>query len=258
MTKEVTTPEEQSVHQAVPYIAPDDSGMDDLDSSDFSVPMLRLLQPLSKNVLSPPDHLKDKLKAGLVLNNLTEDVSEEVDIVFATIRKVYIEWVPASKGGGMQGIYHKGDPFLTQFHTSELEKACVKLTNGNDLVKTLYMYGVQIDADGNTTPVVIPMSKTQLKPAAKILGNVKLRKFTRDGLSIPTGLNRVQFKLGTVSRTNDKGTWYVWVIKDTKLIDETATQEDEALYNEAVSLSHAIKSGEHDIEPDAKNPDGPF
>ena len=109
-------------------------GLDDLDSSDRSVPFLKVLE---KN--SPEIETVDGAKAGMIIDTATLKLYETIRFVPACREHVFVEWVPIDNGGGLVASYGMGEDIAKWAKT---QRGKISLRNGNDLVETFYLFGI--------------------------------------------------------------------------------------------------------------------
>ena len=140
-------------------------GLDDLDSSDRSIPFIKVLE---KN--SPEIETVDGAKAGMFINTATQQLYTSIRFVPACRDHMYVEWVPVDNGGGLVASYGLQEP-ISQWAKSQRGK--ITLKNGNDLIETFYLFGFVLpeedDEDGEPYAAVISFTSTRIKAYKSIV-----------------------------------------------------------------------------------------
>lgn len=174
-------------------------GLDDLDSSDKSIPFLKVLE---KN--SPEIETVDGAKPGMIIDTATLEVYESIRFVPACREHAFVEWVPIDNGGGLVANYGMEEP-ISKWALSQ--RGRIRLKNGNDLVETFYLFGVLLpdagDDEAEPKPAVIAFTSTRIKTYKSIVNR-------SDGIML----------LGASGR-KFKAPWFchVWRIGTTKKVD---------------------------------------
>lgn len=133
-------------------------GLEDLDSSDRSVPFIKVLEKNSPEIETVPG-----AKPGMFINTATQQLYESIRFVPAVRDHMFVEWVPIDNGGGLVASYGILEP-ISKWAKSQRGK--IKLKNGNDLVETFYLYGILVpedDSDEEPQPVVISFTSTRIR-----------------------------------------------------------------------------------------------
>lgn len=217
------------------------AGFEGTSGKDLSVPFISILQSNSPQVEN-----KDPAGAesGMLFNTVTRElISGEKGIVFLPVHKelAYVEWVPRSKGGGFVGLH---DP------NSDTVKAIVKANGGklgklkigeNELIETVYVYGLILDDDGLETKGfgVISFTSTKIKPQKDWFTAMYLLKGKP-----PLFANRAVIR--TIKQKNEHGTFYNFRIdplKKTWLDSLINPLEEGALLAEAREFRDLVISG---------------
>lgn len=226
---------------------PVDTAMfDDNDGSDFegagqesyAIPFLKILQSLSPQCKkSEPEYIKGA-EEGDFFNTVTEEVfsNEQGGVMFIPcyFKRVFNLWLPKAEGGGFRGSISsaEGEVLLRQCTRNDKNEDITP--DGLVLVDTREHYGLVVDADNNSTPVLLALSSTQIKESKKWMTLMQ-------GLRLPNGKEAPMashiYQLTTIGRSNDQGSWAV--LKVTK-VGYVPTHE---LYEKAVEFREMIRSG---------------
>lgn len=175
-------------------------GLDDLDSSDKSVPFIKVLE---KN--SPEIETVEGAKPGMFINTATLQLYDSIRFVPACRDHMFVEWVPIDNGGGLVAS-HAMDTPIAKWAASQRGK--ISLKNGNDLVETFYLFGIVLPEEDDTEgadpyPAVISFTSTRIKAYKSIVNR-------SDSIMLP-GANGRKFK----------APWFchVWRITSEKKVD---------------------------------------
>lgn len=182
-------------------------GLNDLDSSDRSVPFLKVLE---KN--SPEIETVDGAKAGMIIDTSTMKLYDTIRFVPACREHAFVEWVPVDNGGGLVASYGMNED-ISRWAKSQRGK--IKLKNGNDLVETFYLFGILLPNEGDDEaepkPVVISFTSTRIKTYKSIVN--------RSDSIMLSGQNGRKFKapwfchvwrIGTLKKVDGNQSWYLY------------------------------------------------
>lgn len=144
------------------------AGFEDMGRDDFAIPFLHILQPTSPITMERED-----ARPGMILNTVSGDIypSEKaknaagVTFVPCYRQHVFVEWKPRDEKGGGGGYVatHEVDAEVVLKAKAEQKFGEYKV-NGNDLVETFYVYGIQVKPDGLFEPCVAAFVSTKIKP----------------------------------------------------------------------------------------------
>ena len=194
------------------------TGFDNVNQEDLGIPFLTILQKGSPQV--DKDHADyatkgiDGAEVGDIINTVSNTViasaSEEFEFVPCSYQKLFMEWTPRNKGGGLVKT-HKDANILLECQRNEQGQDTLR--NGNLIITTAYFYGIAI-VDGARTPCVIGLASTQLKKAKQWLNMAMSLKMTApNGSKYTPPMFSHTYKLSSVPEKNEKGTWRGWCIK---------------------------------------------
>lgn len=180
------------------------AGINELDSSDKSIPFLKIIEKGS-----PEMEEGIGAQPGMLINTATKKLYDSVRFVPACREHAYVEWVPVDNGGGLVSSYPATAPISVW---AKSQRGKVKLKNGNDLVETFYLFGVIVEDDGGVTPAVIAFTSTRIatyktitnKASALMLPGSNGRKFNPPWFAHA-------WRIGSKKETDDKKrTWFVF------------------------------------------------
>ncbi|MGH8601327.1 MAG: hypothetical protein ACREXR_00645 [Gammaproteobacteria bacterium] len=215
---------------------PDDGGNDfgRISSDDVAMPMLVILQDLSRQVKPRDSEFNPDAKVGMILNSVTGEVfpgDGTLHVVPCALVKTYVEWVPRTQGGGFVAS-HKDD---VAFNTATRTDKIWVLPNGNEIAPTMMHYGLVV-TNGHKFPAVIPMSKTQLRQSRKWIARMQMQSMvTSDGDR--SRIFHYKYPLITVVESKDQYSWYGW------RIGESVSLKGEQLCTEAQLFTNSLASG---------------
>lgn len=182
-------------------------GLDDLDSSDRSVPFLKVLE---KN--SPEIEELDGAKPGMIIDTSTQKLYESVRFIPACREHAFVEWVPIDNGGGLVASYGMGEDISKWAKT---QRGKISLKNGNDLVETFYLFGILLpeegDDDSEPKPVVISFTSTRIKTYKSIVNrsdSIMLRGTGGRKFKAPWFCH--VWRIGTVKKQDGNQSWYLY------------------------------------------------
>lgn len=230
------------------------TGVDDITQQEAGIPFIKVLQ-----AQSPEVHGSAKIEgaaAGMFLHTGTGELLETLNFVPAVRQHLFVEWVPREKGGGFRGIYDVNSDVVSQAIDSSQEFGKYKTAAGNDLVETFYLYGYLVDEDGNPTSVgVLAFTSASIKRYRKqFAGPVK--HCLVNGKRPPIFGHQLQ--IGTVSETNEKGTWYnfdiTFAVKNN--VKASLLPPDSVAYQAAKMLNAAVTGGEVKADFESQEPAG--
>src|SRR5687768_6899489 len=194
-----------------------DTGFENVTSKDLIIPRLTILQGLSPQVTQGKPEFDPNAKVGDVYDvGLQERFPNGVVFIPVLYSKAYLEWAPRNSGKGLQGI-HNDDRILDE--TEDDEKGRPTLKNGNYIVETAQLYGINVTAAFRKC--FLPMSSTQLKKARRLLTLATSEKLPRaDGSFFTPPLYYRSYRLTTVPESNNEGNWKGWKIERDKALNE--------------------------------------
>ena len=181
-------------------------GLDDLDSSDRSIPFIKVLE---KN--SPEIETVDGAKPGMFINTATMKLYDSIRFVPATRDHMFVEWVPIDNGGGLVASYGLQEP-ISQW--AKAQRGKIKLKNGNDLVETFYLYGILLPEEGeddDPQPVVISFTSTRIKAYKSIVNrsdSIMLRGASGRKFKAPWFCH--VWRLTTEKKVDGNQSWYIY------------------------------------------------
>lgn len=162
-------------------------------AEDFAIPFLYILQSNSPQVKKSSGDYVEGAEEGKIYNTVSKELYEEVMLLAAHYERVFIEWIPRSKGGGFVAR-HKEAPE----YTVDEETGAWILPNGNELKDTRQWYALIVHPDGTSEPATIGMTGSNIKTSKRMMTTYRLQQ------------TKKPFVMKTVPRENEKGSWFAW------------------------------------------------
>lgn len=233
------------------------AGMEKVTKEDLILPRLKLLQPLSPEVQEEGS----EAKAGEMVNSIDAKINYGREIEFTPLLffKSRIRWTPRGDDAppdAPKGMECTSTDSLTARDPKGLTKAGEPTSNCADCVHqafsgdgkpprcSLYMnFAALIDGQ----PIVVSMEKTKLPAAKAILTMASM--LGGGSLALFAG----RYRLSTKKITNDKGTFYVFVVEAAGYTPEKDYPKAKAAYE---GLKRSIIVVDQDRETDAPSGDG--
>ena len=206
-------------------------GLEDTTADDYAIPFLRILQPLSPQVV---DKTVEGAEAGDIIETATDELYTEVDLIPCVYQRRFVEWKPREMGGGFIGMHEAGSP-VVESAVRQGNKDVLK--NGNELQNTAQFYCLLKTDSGEWVPVVIPMASTQLKRARRWLSMMSGQKMDGSKGSFTPPIFAYSYTLKTASESNNAGTWWSWDIGKSQDVSS------EELFNQAFAFAKSVKGG---------------
>jgi hypothetical protein len=228
-------------------------------AADKLIPMARVLQPLSPQVLqNNPDQIQGALAGDILVRNAPKPLikgQQGFHFQSCFFYKDVVEWKPRLQGGGggqgfvkrwtqdeaskVPGAEERPDPRDPQ------KKIWVNSATGNWLVETRYHVGYIIDPEVGPIPTYIPFSSTGHSVSKSWVFNMSLKQVNGK----PADSFAVYYLLKTRQRTRNNQTWFVFDPSDAGPPDAngqatTMWVPTLADYQRGLELSRALESGE--------------
>jgi hypothetical protein len=235
------------------------------DAADKLIPMARVLQPLSPQVLqNNPDQIQGALAGDILVRNAPKPlIKGQQGFLFQScyFYKDVVEWRPRLQGGGggqgfvtrhkqdeaskVPGAVERPDP------RDQTKKIWVNETTGNWLVETRYHVGYIIDPEAGPMPCYIPFSSTGHSVSKGWMFSMSLKQVNGK----PADSFAVYYMLKTRQRTRNNQTWFVFDPMDAGPPDATGQPTtlwvpSRADYDRGLELARALAAGEVGLADD--------
>ena len=209
-------------------------GMETITQEDMQIPFLRILQPLSPQLIKTDAKFIKGASAGDIFNTVTGgywDAEEGVNVLICAYTTKFLEFQLRENGGGFMGELDPNDPDIRKTKRTGANEV---LSNGNELVRSAQFLVLAYDENGITSQMICDMKKTQMKVA-------KQWNTRRAGLKImhpEKGLFNppmwaTPWKLTSIQESNDKGSWFNYAVQQLEMdsVPQPAMIEARDLYN---------------------------
>jgi hypothetical protein len=203
---------------------------------DIAIPFVYILQSMSPQVVQDHPKFIEGARAGMIYLTGMEKVFEGreagLKIVPCHYERLYSEWIPRDKGGGLVGSHTPNDKIVTT--ASRGEKGPVT-ASGNLLTETAYhAVLVYVPDSGAWVQAVMPMKSTGLKASRRLNTALSVLRIPGSDVIAPRFL--YTWKLTTAKETRDTHIWSVPKFE----IDQMVSSD---LYKAAKSFSVIAGTG---------------
>lgn len=185
-------------------------GFEEADAEAFAIPFLAVLQKLTPQADPDAEEYIKGAKPGMFMNTVTLELYESVSIIPCAYQRRFNRWAPRDAGGGFKGSFMPsvipGMEASGVIKANEDGRLYYPLPDGaiNDkkcdtLTDTRMHFCQLVQADGALAPVLVSLSRTQLKKSKQWMMLMQ----SRGGDMFST-----VYSLDTRQEENDKGKWY--------------------------------------------------
>ena len=210
-------------------------GAQNISQEDLALPFLKVLGQLSPEVNKRDAKYVEGAEPGKIINTVTNELFDEIQIVPCHYKRQYIEWQDRGTSTGAPVAIHEADSDIIS-QTTRGKDYKDRLPNGNYLDNTAQHFVLAVGSTPQTA--LISMKGTQLKVSRKwnsMMMGIKMQG--KNGLFTPPTYSHI-YNLKTVQMSNDKGTWFGW---DVSKVGPVASKED---YEMAKGFATSVGKGE--------------
>ena len=223
------------------------TGLEETTTEDFAIPFIRVLQPMSPQLIKTHGSYVAGASAGDLYNTVTGeafDGEQGLSIVPCAYNKKYIEWIPREKGGGLINAGH--DISILSKCTRDAESRRYYTAEGNEIVETAQFFVLVVKED-TAQQAVLAFTSTQLGVSRKWLTMLRMaRVLNSKGDSVEAPMFAYTYKLTSTTQSNDKGSWNAYSINQ-----ERATDMPIAMM--AKEFMSAARTGDVDVKQEQQN-----
>ena len=220
-------------------------GAQNISQEDLALPFLKILCQLSPEVNKRDGKYVEGAEPGKIINTVTNQLFDHVDVVPCHYKRQYIEWQDRGQSTGAPVAIHEPDRDIIS-QTTRDKSYKDRLPNGNYLDNTANHFVLQL---GDTPQsALISMKSTQLKVSRKwnsMMMGLKMQG--KNGLFTPPTYSHI-YKLKTVQMSNDKGTWFGWDV------EKVGPVTDKGIYDMAKSFAISVGKGEVEAKHSSEEP----
>jgi len=239
------------------------AGTEDIGVEDMQIPFLRILQPLSPQLLKTDAKYIKGASAGDIFNTVTGDfweADEGLTVIPCAYQMKYLEFRLREQGGGFLGELDSDSPDVRNAQRNGPHEM---LPSGNELVRSAQFLVLGLGKDGSMHQMICDMKKTQMKVAKQWntrRAGLKLMH-PEKGLFTPPMWATV-WNLKTVQESNDKGSWFNYSLSqlDVNDVPTEAVKEAKKLYEQFSKGEIQTQAGTSDEMQASQQPtdDVPF
>ena len=220
-------------------------GAQNISQEDLALPFLKILGQLSPEVNKRDGKYVEGAEPGKIINTVTNQLFDEVNVVPCHYKRQYIEWQDRGQSTGAPVAIHEADSDIIS-QTTRDKSYKDRLPNGNYLDNTANHFVLQL---GDTPQsALISMKSTQHKVSRKwnsMMMGLKMQG--KNGLFTPPTYSHI-YKLKTVQMSNDKGTWFGWDV------EKVGPVTDKGIYDMAKSFAISVGKGEIEAKHSSDEP----
>ena len=210
-------------------------GAQNISQEDLALPFLKILGQLSPEVNKRDGKYVEGAEPGLIINTVTNELYNDVDVIPCHYKRQYIEWQDRGTSTGAPVAIHEADSDIIS-QTTRGKDYKDRLANGNYLENTASHFVLTVG--DNPSTALISMKSTQLKVSRKwnsMMMGIKMQG--KNGLFTPPTYSHI-YKLSTVQMSNDKGTWFGWDVSKIGPVTE------KNIYDMAKNFATSVGKGE--------------
>ena len=214
-------------------------GAQNISQEDLALPFLKVLGQLSPEVNKRDAKYVEGAEPGKIINTVTNELFDEIQIVPCHYKRQYIEWQDRGTSTGAPVAIHEADSDIIS-QTTRGKDYKDRLPNGNYLDNTASHFVLVLGKNPSTA--LISMKSTQLKVSRKwnsLMMGIKLQG--KNGLFTPPTYSHI-YNLSTVQMSNDKGTWFGWEV------EKSGPVEDKNIYGMAKSFAQSVGKDEVQVK----------
>lgn len=206
-------------------------GFEEADVDAFAIPFLIVLQKQTPQADPDDDAYIKGAKPGMFMNTVTLDLFEEVEIIPCAFQRRFNRWAPRDLGGGFKGSFMPSMvPEMEKAGTIKLSEEgrwYFPLPDGTinekkcDVLTDTRMHFCQLVTDEGLQPVLVSLSRTQLKKSKQWMTLMQQKG---------GDMWNLVYSSKTKDEENDKGKWKGWVITAATPTSEAQRAVCEAFY----------------------------
>ena len=227
----------------VNFEADANQGAQNISQEDLALPFLKVLGQLSPEVNKRDAKHVEGAEPGKIINTVTNELFDEIQIVPCHYKRQYIEWQDRGTSTGAPVAIHEADSDIVS-QTTRGKDYKDRLANGNYLDNTASHFVLTLGDTPSTA--LISMKSTQLKVSRKwnsMMMGIKMQG--KNGLFTPPTYSHI-YNLSTVQMSNDKGTWFGWDVA------KAGPVEDKSIYDMAKSFAESVNKGDVQAKPEVQ------
>ena len=232
------------------------TGLDTITTDDIATPRLKVLAQMS-----PELEEIDGAKAGMICNSVSKKIysgQDGISVVVCGYDKVWLEW--QDRGKGSSAPVNIFSPVDKPTNAVRGDDGKFRLESGNYLEECANFYCLLLNGGVAPEPAIISMKATQLKAArswAYSLKNEFIQNPKTKKLFLAPSWYRI-YTLTTTKQSNDKGSWYGWVVNKGDFLNSEDTFDMAANFNESVRKGIVKPKYDDEVDSSSSDQDTPF
>ena len=232
------------------------TGLATITTDDIATPRLKVLAQMS-----PELEEIDGAKAGMICNSVSKKIysgQDGISVVVCGYDKVWLEW--QDRGKGSSAPVNIFSPVDKPTNAVRGDDGKFRLESGNYLEECANFYCLLLNGGVAPEPAIISMKATQLKAArswAYSLKNEFIQNPKTKKLFLAPSWYRI-YTLTTTKQSNDKGSWYGWVVNKGDFLNSEDTFDMAANFNESVRKGIIKPKYDDEAESSSSDQDTPF
>ena len=232
------------------------TGLDTITTDDIATPRLKVLAQMS-----PELEEIDGAKAGMICNSVSKKIysgQDGISVVVCGYDKVWLEW--QDRGKGSSAPVNIFSPVDKPTNAVRGDDGKFRLESGNYLEECANFYCLLLNGGVAPEPAIISMKATQLKAArswAYSLKNEFIQNPKTKKLFLAPSWYRI-YTLTTTKQSNDKGSWYGWVVNKGDFLNSEDTFDMAANFNESVRKGIVKPKYDDEVESSSSDQDTSF
>ena len=232
------------------------TGLDTITTDDIATPRLKVLAQMS-----PELEEIDGAKAGMICNSVSKKIysgQDGISVVVCGYDKVWLEW--QDRGKGSSAPVNIFSPVDKPTNAVRGDDGKFRLESGNYLEECANFYCLLLNGGVAPEPAIISMKATQLKAArswAYSLKNEFIQNPKTKKLFLAPSWYRI-YTLTTTKQSNDKGSWYGWVVNKGDFLNSEDTFDMAANFNESVRKGIVKPKYDDEVESSSSDQATPF
>jgi hypothetical protein len=251
MSKGIVEAQETKVAVMAPQFEDDaGAGFEQADSSAYAIPFLSVLQSMSPQCKKSDGAYIKGAEEGMLYNSVSQEIIDGTTgaiVIPCYFKRSFIKWAPRDSGGGFKGELTPSDPQVAAGVVDNDGRLID--SEGNLLSDTRTHYVLVLDGKGGYQPAVISLASSQIKKSRQWMSKMNGIKMQRaDGTHFTPAMFSHQYRITTVSESNDKGSWFGLKVETLGAV------ESAELYQAAKAFRDAVSSGE--VKEQVRTTDG--
>lgn len=242
---------------AIDYAADAGAGMEGADRDSFAIPFLAVLQ-----TNSPQCEAIEGAKPGMLINTVTNKLYTEALIIPCAYQRRWVRWGAREAGGGFKGemTTAEANALRAAGQVKELENrlyfpepdGSINPKRSDRLSDTRNHYVLiipELTPDALGVAAVFALTSTGIRVSKNFMSRIDAQKITVDGKAMSVASFAFAYRVKTVKRSNDMGTWYTPEI-------EPAGKVPPALYAQARAFHAQVVAGRVTAAHETATPEG--